>query len=89
MNWVSFPALYFIAWWIVLFAILPFGLKTQQDEGDVTLGTVPSAPRGPHMLRVLVWTTIVTSVILGAAYGVVNVLGYGIDDLPQILPDIK
>lgn len=89
MNWVSFPALYFIAWWIVLFAVLPFGLKTQQDDGDVTLGTVPSAPRGPHMLRVVIWTTVVTSIILGAAYGIVNVLGFGIGDIPQILPDLQ
>ena len=52
MSWVSDRrALFFILWWLVLFAVLPFGLKTQDDDGDVTLGTVSSAPRGPHMLR--------------------------------------
>ena len=31
------------------FAMLPLGLRTQDDEDDVTLGTVSSAPRlGAH-----------------------------------------
>ena len=47
----------FIMWWLVLFAILPFGLRTQDEDEDVTLGTVSSAPRGPHMLRAVVRTT--------------------------------
>ena len=60
MSWVSVAALYFIIWWLVLFATLPFGLKTQDDDEDVTLGTVSSAPKGPHMLRAVVRTTIVS-----------------------------
>jgi hypothetical protein len=60
MSWVSFLALFFITWWVVLFAILPFSLRTQDEDEDVTLGTVSSAPRGPHMLRAVLRTTIVT-----------------------------
>ena len=47
MSWVSFTALFFATWWVVLFAVLPFSVRTQDDEQDVTLGTVASAPRGP------------------------------------------
>lgn len=89
MNWISFTALFFITWWITLFAVLPFGLKTQQDDENVTLGTVASAPRGPHMRRVVVWTTLITVVILGTAFYVVNVRGLGFDDIPQIVPDFS
>jgi predicted secreted protein len=46
MSWVTYFAIYFIVWWITLFAVLPFGLKTQDENEDVTLGTVSSAPRG-------------------------------------------
>ena len=63
MSWVSFLALFFITWWVVLFAILPFSLRTQDEDEDVTLGTVSSAPRGPHMLRAVLRTTIVTLVL--------------------------
>ncbi len=89
MNWVSFAAIFFVTWWLVLFAVLPFGVKTQDDDGDVTLGTEPSAPRGPHMLRAMVWTTIVTLVVLGAFYGLTRGLGFGLDDIPHIYPDLN
>ena len=29
MSWISIAAIYFIIWWMVLFAMLPLGLKTQ------------------------------------------------------------
>jgi predicted secreted protein len=87
MTWVSVAALYFILWWIVLFATLPFGLKTQDDDEDVTLGTVSSAPKGPHVLRAFLRTTIVSALILGGFYLVTKGLGLGIDDIPRIVPD--
>jgi predicted secreted protein len=89
MTWVSVAAIYFILWWIVLFATLPFGLKTQDEEEDVTLGTVSSAPKGPHMLRAFVRTTIVSALILGGFYLLTKGLGLGIDDIPRIVPDFK
>ena len=89
MTWVSVAALYFILWWLVLFAALPFGLKTQDDDEDVTLGTVSSAPKGPHVLRAFVRTTIVSALILGCFYGLTKGLGLGIDDIPKIVPDFK
>jgi len=89
MNWISFTAMYFVTWWITLFAVLPFGLKTQEEDGDVTLGTVASAPRGPHMLRVVIWTTVFASALMGLAYYVFNILGLGFDDIPVIVPDFK
>ena len=37
-------AIYAIIWWIVLFAILPIGVRTQEEEGDVSPGSAESAP---------------------------------------------
>ena len=87
MSWISAVALYFIVWWTVLFAVLPFGLRTQDESDDVTLGTVASAPGRPHMLKVVIRTTIVSLVICGIFYGLTRGLGYSFDDLPQIVPD--
>jgi predicted secreted protein len=89
MTWVSVAALYFILWWLVLFATLPFGLKTQDEEEDVTLGTVSSAPKGPHMLRAFVRTTIVSALILGGFYALTKGLGLGLDNMPRIVPDFQ
>jgi predicted secreted protein len=87
VGWVSAIALYFIVWWVVLFAMLPFGLKTQDEADDVTLGTVSSAPRGPHMLKAIVRTTIVSLVICGVFYGLTKGLGHSIDDIPKFVPE--
>lgn len=86
MSWISFFAIFLIIWWVVLFATLPFGLRTQDDEKDVTLGTVSSAPRGPHMLRAVVRTTVVSLLVFGVFYGLTKGLGYSFDDIPRIVP---
>ncbi len=89
MNWVSFAALFFVTWWLVLFAVLPFSLRTQDEDKDVTLGTVSSAPRGPHMLRAAIRTTIVTAIVMGVFYGLTKGLGLGVDQIPHIIPDFS
>lgn len=89
MNWVSLTALFFVVWWLVLFIVLPIGLKTQDEDEDVTLGTVSSAPRGPHVLRAALWTTLVTAVVIGVFYGLTKGLGYGFDDIPRMVPEFK
>jgi len=89
MGWVSITAFFFLMWWVLLFASLPLGLHTQQDDDNVTLGTVASAPRGKHMGRAILINTLVTAVVVGCVVFVVNYLGVGFDDLPQILPTFK
>lgn len=89
MTWVSIAAIYFILWWVVLFAMLPFGVKTQEEDGEVTLGTVPSAPRGPHMLRAAIRTTIVSGIIFAAFYIAVVYYGFSFDDIPRIGPSAR
>ncbi|MFN6985499.1 MAG: DUF1467 family protein, partial [Rhizobium oryzihabitans] len=39
MPLLSVFAIYFIVWWTVLFVVLPIGLRTQAEDGDVALGT--------------------------------------------------
>jgi predicted secreted protein len=87
MSWISAAAIYFIIWWLVLFATLPFSLKTQDDEGETVLGTVSSAPQGPHMLRAMLRTTVVSLLIFGALYVLTKVVGLGIDDIPRFMPE--
>ena len=60
-------AIYFVLWWIVLFAVLPFGVRSQAEDGDSIAGSDPGAPVAPLMLRKVVWTTIVSAVIFAIA----------------------
>jgi predicted secreted protein len=56
-------AIYFVLWWVVLFAVLPWGIRSQQEEGDVVHGTDPGAPAMPRVLNRLLWTTIVSAIV--------------------------
>lgn len=87
MEWISLSAVFFIIWWLVLFVSLPIGLRTQDDENDVVLGTPASALRGPHMLRAFIRTTVLTAIIFAGYYVVTRVLGYSFDDIPRLVPN--
>jgi predicted secreted protein len=54
-------AVYFLIWWIVLFAVLPWGVRAQGEEG--VPGTDPGAPLVPHLRAKLVWTTLIATVV--------------------------
>ena len=68
MSPVTAVAIYFVVWWIVLFAVLPWGVHSQQESGEVAPGTDPGAPSLPNLKRKLLWTTIVATIIFGAWY---------------------
>ena len=58
-------AIYFVLWWVTLFLILPFGVRSQHEDGEGAPGTDPGAPIMAGMGRKLIWTTIVSAVIFG------------------------
>ena len=54
-------AIYFLIWWIMLFAVLPWGVRAQGEEGAP--GTDPGAPTVPRLKAKLIWTTIASAVV--------------------------
>ena len=60
-------AIYFVLWWIVLFVTLPFGVRSQHEDGEASPGTDPGAPVLPQMARKLIWTTLISAVIFAVA----------------------
>ena len=72
-------AIYFVIWWTVLFAVLPFGVRTQGEAGEVVPGTPESAPAAPRILRTFGITTMVATVVFAIAYVVIayDALGIG------------
>ena len=61
--------IYLTIWWIVLFAVLPWGVRTQSDNGETVPGTEPGAPTTPRLLLKAVWTTAVSAVVFGFVLG--------------------
>ncbi len=61
-------AIYFLIWWVTLFAVLPWGVRNQEESGEVTPGTDPGAPAIHRVWIKLVWTTVVASVIFAILF---------------------
>jgi predicted secreted protein len=56
-------AVYFTVWWTTLFAILPFGVSSQAEAGEVTAGSDPGAPALPALGEKAIWTTIASTAV--------------------------
>ena len=56
-------AIYFVLWWIVLFLTLPFGVRSQHEDGEGAPGTDPGAPIMARMGRKLIWTTVISAMV--------------------------
>jgi predicted secreted protein len=59
-------ALFLTTWFVVLFAVLPFGVKSQHEAGEYVPGTDPGAPVAPRLWSKILWTTVVTIIVFGA-----------------------
>ncbi len=82
MTLVFAVAIYFIIWWIVLFAMLPIGVRTQDEEGEISPGTTESAPRYPNLLPKMVATTLVSTIVFAGVYAIVVHQLIALDDIP-------
>ncbi|OLP43242.1 DUF1467 family protein [Rhizobium oryziradicis] len=89
MSWLTSGAIYFIVWWVTLFAVLPIGVRTQDDESQVVPGTVASAPAKFRFFRVMAVTTLVSAIIVGGWNFCSSYFGVSFADLPHIMPDIR
>jgi len=75
-------AVYFLIWWVVLFTVLPWGVRAQGEGG--TPGTDPGAPVVANLKLKLVWTTVVTTVIFAGFYFVYTRRLVSLEDLATL-----
>ena len=69
MSTATSIAIYFIIWWLVLFLVLPFGIRNAHETGEtVEEGNEPGAPVNPRLVRKAVITTILATAVFAAFY---------------------
>jgi predicted secreted protein len=81
MSLVSSLAIYFVIWWLVLFVVLPFGVKSQHEMDEVAPGIEQGAPLQPQLLRKAAATTVLAGVIFAGVYVYFGVYGMTLEDL--------
>ena len=78
-------AIYFVLWWIVLFLTLPFGVRSQHEDGEGAPGTDPGAPIVSHMGRKLIWTTVISAIVFAGAMLAFNAGYFNIERLSKLM----
>lgn len=59
-------AIYLTIWWVVLFAILPLGVRSVHEDGEAPEGVDPGAPVAPKLAKKALITTLVSAIIFAA-----------------------
>ncbi|WP_044559295.1 DUF1467 family protein [Azospirillum sp. B4] len=78
MSLVTLAAIYFTLWWVVLFAVLPFGVRRDEDPQK---GNDRGAPVFPDLKRKFIWTSIISAVILALVWAVFH---FGLIDYDRL-----
>lgn len=61
MKFGSYVAIYFVVWWTVLFAVLPFGVKSVETTEP---GHDAGAPVAPLLIKKCIATTVISAVLM-------------------------
>lgn len=62
MQYGTWFAIYFVIWWLTLFAVLPFAARGQAQDAPVA-GADPGAPARPNFVMILTATSLVAAVV--------------------------
>lgn len=75
-------AIYFIIWWVVLFAVLPWGVRSHHEAGIVDPLTEAASPINPRLALKAIITTLVAGVVFAAVYAVLEYRLIDLDTFP-------
>jgi predicted secreted protein len=73
--------IFLIIWWLVLFAVLPWGIRRQESD---EVGHDPGAPANPMLLKKAMITTAIAVLIWGSYFVASHYLGFSILELTGV-----
>jgi predicted secreted protein len=72
---VNFVFVFILIWWVVIFAVLPFG-NAPSEKADMALGQARSAPAKPRLKQKFIWTSIIALIINCIVFAVLHFTGF-------------
>lgn len=82
MNLAGGIAIYFIIWWVVLFAVLPWGVRSHHEAGIVDPLAEAASPINPRLILKAIITTVVSGFVFAAVYAVLEYRLIDLDKFP-------
>lgn len=61
-----------MAWWVAFIALLPIGVRSQAEAGEIAPGTDPAAPVAPQLARKALWATVIAFIVWLGAFAVIE-----------------
>jgi len=68
ISFIFGVAIYGIIWFLTLFMVLPWGVVSQEEYGEIMPGSSESAPAQPRIYKKLLITTAISIVFYGLVY---------------------
>lgn len=78
--WLSQAAIFLLIWFVVLFAVLPWGVRQPTETKP---GHDPGAPANPQLGRKAMITTVISLAVWGVYFYVTQILGFSLLALTQ------
>lgn len=70
-----------IGWWLAFFTMLPIGVRSQLEDGNVVPGTEPSAPVAPNLLWKGIAALGISLVVWLVLYSIIEYQLFTLDDI--------
>jgi len=87
MQIVTALAIWLIIWWLVLFIVLPWGIRGQAEDDNIVKGSEPGAPVKSAMWHKVGITTLISFVITALVIATIQFGWLDWRDFP-FLPDV-
>jgi predicted secreted protein len=89
MSLLTALAIYFIIWWVTLFAVLPWGVKSAHESGvRVEPGHDDAAPVNPRLGVKFAVTSVIAGIIFLIVWWLITRSGLTLDDVP-FMPQLR
>ena len=70
--WFSQAAIFLLIWFVILFAVLPWGIRQSAEPAP---GHDPGAPVNPQLGRKAIITTVISMLLWGVYFYLTQILG--------------
>jgi predicted secreted protein len=73
MTWITIGAIYLVVWALCLFVVLPFGVRSQHEAGEVVRGSERGAPVMPLLGWKVLATTILAAIVTAILFWLLSI----------------